>query len=123
MGISLCSPYLCGELSATMEQIVRESKRGAILTIHVVPRSARNEIAGIHGDALKVRLKAPPVEGAANAALIAFIAETLDVLPRQVKIISGHSSRHKVLSVSGLSREVVEAKLAKGLRSEGTVNE
>jgi uncharacterized protein (TIGR00251 family) len=98
-----------------MEQITGQSKQGVTLAVHVVPRSARNEIAGIHGGALRIRLNAPPVQRAANAALIALVAKTLGVPQRQVEIISGHNSRRKVLAVSGLSKETVERRLAESL--------
>lgn len=90
-----------------MLDIIHERKQGVVLTVQVVPRSSRNEILGIHGDALRIRLKAPPVEGAANAALIVFLAETLGVHQRQVEILSGHASRRKSVLVSGLGKERV----------------
>ena len=95
--------------------MVRKGRQGVTLAVHVVPRSARNEIAGIHGGALRIRLNAPPVQRAANAALITLVAKTLGVPQRQVEIISGHSSRRKVLAVSGLSKETVERRLAERL--------
>jgi uncharacterized protein (TIGR00251 family) len=91
--------------------IIHERGQGVILTVQVVPRSSRNEIVGIHGDALRIRLQAPPVDGAANAALIAFLAETLGVRQRQVQILSGHTSRRKSVLVSGLGKEQVTEKL------------
>ncbi|MEW5988249.1 MAG: DUF167 domain-containing protein [Chloroflexota bacterium] len=69
----------------------------------VAPRAGRNAIAGLHGDALKIRLTAPPVEGAANRALVAFLAEQLGVRPYQVTIVSGESGRNKVVAVTGLA--------------------
>jgi len=98
-----------------MEQIIHESKRGLTLAIHAVPRAARNEIIGIHGDALRVRLAAPPVEGAANAALLAFLAQVLEIPQRQLEIISGHASRHKILAISGLTKETIIERLQKHL--------
>jgi len=98
-----------------MKQLVRESKRGVIFAVHVVPRSARNEISGIHRGALRIRVSAPPVGGAANEALIALVAKTLKVPRRQVEIISGRTSRHKVLAVSGLDKDAVEDGLANAL--------
>ena len=90
-----------------MLDAIREGKQGAILTVQVVPRSSKNEIVGIHGDALRIRLKAPPVGGAANAALIEFLAKTLGVPQSRVEILSGHSSRRKSVRFSGLGKERV----------------
>jgi uncharacterized protein len=92
--------------------IVRERGPSVVLTVQVVPRSSRNEMVGIHGDALRIRLRAPPVEGAANAALIAFLAETLGVRQRQVEILAGHTSRRKRVQVSGLGKEQVVQRLS-----------
>ena len=90
-----------------MLDIIQERKQGVVLAVQVVPRSSRNEIVGLHGAALRIRLKAPPVEGAANAALIVFLAETLGIPQRQVEILSGHASRFKTVLLSGLRREQV----------------
>lgn len=69
------------------------------LTLHVQPGAKKTEVVGLHGDALKIRLAAPPVEGKANAALIGFIAERLDVPRSAVRLQRGQTSRHKVLEV------------------------
>jgi len=71
------------------------------LTLHVQPGAKRSEIAGLHGEALKIRLAAPPVEGRANEALLKFIAELFSVQLRQVELKQGAQSRHKVVAVSG----------------------
>lgn len=71
------------------------------LTLHVQPGAKRSEIAGLHGDALKVRLAAPPIEGRANAALLKYIAALFDVPVRQVELKQGGHSRHKVLLIHG----------------------
>lgn len=71
------------------------------LTLHVQPGAKRSEIAGLHGDALKLRLAAPPIEGRANEALLRFIAELFDVPLRQVELKQGGQSRHKVVAVTG----------------------
>ena len=92
-----------------MEQIVRQRKRGVVFPVHVVPRSARTEITGMHGGALKVRLTASPVKGAANKALIRFLAQTLAIPKRRIEIISGYTSRNKGIAVSGVSRDAVAA--------------
>jgi uncharacterized protein (TIGR00251 family) len=71
------------------------------LTLHIQPGAKRSEIAGLHGEALKIRLAAPPVEGRANEALLKLIAELFDVPVRQVELKQGGQSRHKVVAVSG----------------------
>lgn len=75
---------------------------GVRIAIQVQPRASRTELAGLHGEALKIRLAAPPVDGAANAALIRFLAETLGVPRSAVEISSGLSGRRKSVVVSGL---------------------
>jgi hypothetical protein len=75
------------------------------LTLHVQPGAKRSEIAGLHGEALKIRLAAPPVEGRANEALLKFIAALFDVPLRQVELRQGGQSRHKVIAVTGSAIE------------------
>lgn len=70
--------------------------------MRVQPRASRNELAGRHGDALKVRLAAPPVDGAANEALVRFLAERLDVPRSAVRLQAGATARTKVLAVTGI---------------------
>ena len=72
-----------------------------ILELHVQPGAARSEFAGEHGGRLRLRLAAPPVEGRANAALIAFLAEYFSVPRRNVRIAAGHKSRRKRVVVEG----------------------
>jgi uncharacterized protein (TIGR00251 family) len=69
------------------------------LNLHIQPGAKRNEVAGLHGKALKIRLTAPPVEGRANETLQKFIAGLFDVPLRQVIIQRGEKSRHKVILV------------------------
>ncbi len=71
------------------------------LTLHVQPGAKRTGVAGLHGDALKIRLAAPPIEGRANEALLKFIAESFGVPLRQVELRQGGQSRHKVVAVTG----------------------
>ena len=78
-------------------------------SVHVQPRSSLTEISGVHGTALKVRLHSPPVDGAANEELILFLAETLGVPRRAVRIVSGQSSRAKTVEVEGVSLVSVRA--------------
>lgn len=70
------------------------------LELHVQPGARKTEVAGTHGDALKIRLAAPPVEGKANAALLAFLAEAFGVPLRQVALRRGEASRKKLVVVS-----------------------
>jgi len=81
---------------------IRETPSGIVLHVRVVPRAARSEAAGIQGDALKLRLTAPPVEGKANEECIRLLAEILGVKKAQVTIIAGHSSRTKTVAVEGI---------------------
>lgn len=74
----------------------------ARLVVHVVPRAKRTEVAGRHGDAIKIKLKAPPVDGAANAELVRFVAERLDIPRSAVTITAGHTSRRKTLQIEGV---------------------
>lgn len=79
------------------------------------PRASRTELAGRHGDALKVRLVAPPVEGAANAALVRYLAEVLDVPRASIKLLSGHSGRRKLVQVTGITTAQAESALRLGV--------
>jgi len=81
------------------------------LTLHIQPGAKKTEIAGRHGDALKIRLAAPPVDGKANEALLRFVAETLGLAKSAVLLKSGQTSRHKVLEVTGSTAAAV-ARLA-----------
>ena len=75
-----------------------------VLTLHVQPGASRTGYAGLHGDAHKVTLAAPAVDGRANAALIAFLAEAFGVAKRDVVIASGASARRKIVRISAPSR-------------------
>lgn len=89
---------------------VLQQAGGAIsFEVKVVPRASKSEIAGIEGDAIKIRLQAPPVEGKANQALIKFLADALGVARSQVEIVSGHNSRKKVVRIRGTAPERIEA--------------
>jgi len=74
----------------------------ATFRVRVVPRASANEIVGVQGEALKVRIVAPPVEGRANQVLVEFLAEALAVRPRQVRVVSGHAGREKTVAVTGI---------------------
>ena len=79
---------------------LRSSAGTATLTVHVQPGARKTEVVGPHGDALKIRLAAPPVDGKANAALIEFIAERLNRPKSAICLIGGQTSRHKLLEIA-----------------------
>jgi uncharacterized protein (TIGR00251 family) len=85
---------------------------GVTLAVRVTPRARKNEIVGVAGEAIKVKLAAPPVEGAANAALCAFLAEQLGVRKSAVTLVAGQTSRHKVVRVDGVTVDEVQARFA-----------
>lgn len=79
----------------------KKSKNGVTLKVRVTPRSSKMGIEGVEGDTLKVRLTAPPVEGAANSQLIEVLSEGLGVRKSGIKIIRGHASRIKTVEICG----------------------
>lgn len=82
-----------------------------LVLVHLQPRASRNEIAGIHGDRLKIRLTAPPVDSKANEALCKFLAEKLGVSKSSVRIVKGEKLRKKDVLVEGISVDDVQLKL------------
>ena len=78
------------------------------LTLHIQPGAKKTEVAGEHGDALKIRLAAPPVDGKANAALLQFIADRLGLAKSAVTLKSGQTSRRKVVEVCAVSESIVK---------------
>jgi len=81
------------------------------LNLHVQPRARETEVSGWHGEAIKVRLSAPPVDGAANQALIDFLAQRLGVPRAAVQIVAGHRSRRKRVTIAGIRRAEVLRRL------------
>jgi uncharacterized protein (TIGR00251 family) len=78
------------------------------LKVRLQPRASRDGIDGLHGDALKVRVTAPPVEGRANKAVKKLLAEKFGLSPSQIEIIAGERSREKLLRISGISKADME---------------
>ncbi len=92
--------------------IFHDAKMGAAITVKVVPRASKTEIADVMDDGtLRIRVAAPPVEGAANAALIEFLAERLGLPASQIDIVAGMTSERKLISLVGISPDQVEEKL------------
>ena len=81
---------------------VRAAADGVVLSLHVQPGAKRTEIAGTHGESLKIRLAAPPVDGKANDCLVDYLAQKLNVPRRQVNLVAGHASRSKRVAVDGV---------------------
>lgn len=90
---------------------ITEGTDGCTFGVHVMPRSRHNTIVGLYGQALRVRVQAPPVGGRANQAVCALLAERLGVPTEAVEIVSGHTSRHKVVRVRGVTAGQVRALL------------
>jgi len=82
---------------------IEATRTGCAFRVRVSPRASRDAIGGAHDGALKVALTAPPVEGAANAALVKLLAKRLGVSKSAVRIVSGESSRNKRVEVDGVS--------------------
>jgi uncharacterized protein (TIGR00251 family) len=83
----------------------------ATLRFHVVPNAKENKVMGQHGAAIKIKVRAPAVEGKANAALRSFLAEELNISERSIVVERGQKSREKVIRIDGLSEEEVRSRL------------
>ena len=92
-------------------ECISQDGGGVRISVHVVPRASQSEIVGLHGDSLKVRLQAPPVDGKANDALCKFFARKLGVASREVILVSGASSRDKVVKALGVDVKLAAEKL------------
>lgn len=94
---------------------LREFESGVRLTVHAQPKASRTKVVGVHGDALKIAVQAPPVEGAANEALQEFLAKLFKVSKSSVDLSSGASGRRKIFEIRGVSLadavKVIEAEL------------
>lgn len=106
-----------------MDSWLHSDGGGVILDLHIQPGAKKTEVVGLHGDALKIRLAAPPVDGKANAALIAFLAKKLGAGRTAVELVSGLTSRAKRVRVYGQTPdEVASAILStrQGVRHQST---
>ncbi len=83
----------------------REDSAPVTLSVRIQPRASKNEIVAMEGGGLKIRLTAPPVDGAANEALIKFLATVMSVPKSHIEIVSGHTSREKIVRISGINDE------------------
>ena len=92
---------------------LRQTGADVVLLLHVQPGAKKTEVAGAHGDALKIRLAAPPVDGKANECLIAFLADRLDIAKSRLDLVSGAASRAKRVRAAGVAADFVLARLAR----------
>ncbi len=97
---------------------LREREDGVTLDLFVQPRASRNEVVGVHGQHLKVRIRSAPVEGKANRELIRFLARTVGVPPSRIRISAGLNGRRKQVHIAGMSA----GELIAGLMAAGSVN-
>lgn len=105
-------------LPSDAPRFIQNKTDGVILTVHVQPKAAQTACVGVHGDALKIRIAAPPVEGAANRELIRFLAHELSLPTAAVQITSGEGSRHKRVRLEGITAGYLMTRLmAKGARN------
>ncbi|NLI12865.1 DUF167 domain-containing protein [Pelotomaculum propionicicum] len=86
---------------------VKEEKGCVLFKLRVLPRSSKNQVVGYYDDAVKIRLTAAPLEGKANEACRAFLADLLSVPRSRVEIVSGEASRNKLIKVAGISAQKV----------------
>jgi uncharacterized protein (TIGR00251 family) len=91
--------------------LIRRTPDGLLIRLHVQPRAKKNEISGVHNGALKIRVTAPPVDDAANRAVIEYLADRLGISKSKLVVLSGARSRDKNLRVYGISPEEFQNQL------------
>jgi len=94
--------------------MIKETPEGVLVTVKVLPRSSRCEICGIHGDAMKIKVTSPPVDGRANEEIIAFVADSLGIKKGRVTIVTGHAATRKTVAVAGCCRGDIDHLLGSG---------
>lgn len=94
------------------DEFIKKTSQGILIAVHVVPGAKKTEIAGIHGDRLKLRVAAPPVEGAANEAVVKFLNQFLGA---RAEILRGEKSRKKDVLIKGLDVESIRTKIEDAL--------
>ena len=92
---------------------LKDCTAGCTLSVRLQPRASRNEICGEMGDSLKIKVTAPPVDSAANSLLIEFIADLLHISKGSVQILKGHTSRNKILQITGVTSSDFLSKIKK----------
>ena len=97
--------------SSKLSLIVSEKPDGCILKCWIQPRSSRNALVGVHGDAVKIALTAPPVDGKANKELLKFLAKYFKLSKSSIQIIAGESSRNKTILIADIDKDTIIKKL------------
>ena len=90
---------------------IQQTGGGVTLQLKIVPNASRNRIDGLHGDAVKIRLTAPPVDGKANTALVEFLAEELQCPKSAISLVAGATARSKRILITGLAPAVIADRL------------
>ena len=96
-----------------LSDFISQAEQGVVLKVHIQPRASRTEYVGLHGNALKFRISAPPVEGLANDVLCGYLAKAFRIAKGAVVICSGHETRQKRVLLKGVSPEQVKVILLK----------
>ncbi|GAB4229229.1 MAG: hypothetical protein Kow00109_00280 [Acidobacteriota bacterium] len=105
-----------GDRGESLGRVVASSADGCVLRVHVQPNAKRSSFAGLHGDALKIKVAAPAVEDRANRELEAFLARCLGLRKNEVQVVSGRRGRDKLLQIQGLSREELARRVLQYIR-------
>lgn len=98
----------------TLPSFLSVQPDGVLLAVKLQPRASANEIGEPLGSELRIKVTAPPVDAAANEALVRLLADHLDCPRNRVELVRGHTSRHKLVKIYGASAEATAAKLARG---------
>lgn len=96
---------------AELNLIISEKADGCLLKCWIQPRSSRNALVGIYGNAVKIALSAPPLDGKANKELLKFLAKYFKLSKSNIQLVSGESSRNKIIRINGLNKETIIKKL------------
>ena len=104
-----------GNFYMELEKCVIERSDGVEIHIYIQPRASKNEVVGLHGEALKIRIAAPPVDGQANSELYRFLARQLGIPQHNVQVISGAGSRQKRVFIKGKTLTEIRACLSKSI--------
>jgi uncharacterized protein (TIGR00251 family) len=99
----------------------KDGKTGTAISVKVIPRAKKNEVAGLMDDgSVRIRITAPPVEGAANQALVEFLSQLLNIHKNQIEIVAGLSSERKLVSLLGITPQAVDTILRRAAHSTET---